>query len=99
MRRSTITILFATALASSAFAQWDAYPTKAPRTPDGRPDMAGASPKTADDKPDLSGLWEPARVPDQKGTTFTASAPLPFAIPKEPGDPPVCEERDAVHYK
>jgi hypothetical protein len=91
MRVSITTILIGAALASHAVAQWPSYPTKAPRTPDGKPDMAGEAPKMADGKPDLSGLWEPARGQDQKGTTFNASAPLPFAIPSAPGDPPVAQ--------
>ena len=91
MKHRTYTILIAAGLASSAFAQWAAYPTKAPRTADGKPDMAGEPPKMADGKPDLSGLWEPAKGSDQKGTTFNASNPLPFVIPAAPGDPPVAQ--------
>jgi hypothetical protein len=79
-----------TASATSIFAQWPSYPTPGPRTPDGKIDYAGPPPRTADGKPDFSGLWEPAH---EKGGRdgLNGTAPLPFAIPKSPDDPPVAQ--------
>jgi len=49
-------------------AQWPSFRTKsAPRTADGRVDMAAPAPRTPDGKPDFSGVWDkgllPAEVP------------------------------------
>jgi hypothetical protein len=42
-------------------AQWpDHRKASAPRTPDGKVDLAAPPPKTADGKPDLSGVWQNA---------------------------------------
>jgi hypothetical protein len=54
--RKRVVVFLACAVAASA--QWTNYPAAGmPRTPDGKPNMAGAAPKTADGKPDLSGVW------------------------------------------
>ena len=55
-------------LPATLLAQWPAVKSaSAPRTPDGRVDMAAPAPRTADGKPDLSGIWDkgllPAEVP------------------------------------
>jgi hypothetical protein len=49
-------------------AQWPAFKTaSAPRTADGRVNLAAPAPRTSDGKPDLSGIWDkgllPAEVP------------------------------------
>jgi hypothetical protein len=51
-------VLSIDAIAISAFAQWKNIPSPpAPRTSDGRPNLAGPAPRTADGRPDLSGIW------------------------------------------
>ncbi|HEX5226249.1 MAG TPA: hypothetical protein VFW44_01005 [Bryobacteraceae bacterium] len=81
--------LFAAAIA--AFAQWPAYNTPGPRLADGKIDFAAPPPKLANGKPDFSGLWEPAHVKAGPGGNMNGTAPLPFAIPTAPGDPPVAQ--------
>src|SRR5271154_3479827 len=64
MRTSVSSAAVAVGLAAGAvavFAQWPAYPTGAPKGPDGKPDLTAPTPRTADGKPDLSGTWELAR--------------------------------------
>jgi len=72
------------------FAQWPDYKRKAPRTPDGKVDLAAPAPRTADGKIDFSGLWEPANGPG-RGRSFNNTPPLPFEIPSAPGDPPIAQ--------
>src|SRR5271169_6098659 len=63
-RLLTISAAVVVGLAAGAvavFAQWPAYPTGAPKGPDGKPDLTAPTPRTADGKPDLSGTWELAR--------------------------------------
>lgn len=91
MKYSIRAILSVSAFAAGLSGQWPGYPTKAPRAADGQADFAGAPPRTADGRPDFSGLWEPARSPEQKGVTYNGSAPLPFAIPSSPDDPPLAQ--------
>ena len=83
------------ALATGAlamFAQWPDYPTPGPRTKEGKIDLSAPPPRTADGKPDFSGLWEPARGPGGRGAiSLNNTAPLPFAIPTSPDDPPVAQ--------
>src|SRR5712672_4303931 len=56
VRWIVITAMLMTSVTVSA--QWLKYPTPgAPRTADGKVDLAAPVPKTADGKPDLSGLW------------------------------------------
>jgi hypothetical protein len=64
MRTSVSSIaaaVFFAAGAAALFAQWPAYPTGVPKTPDGKPDLTAPSPRTADGKPDCSGTWELVR--------------------------------------
>jgi hypothetical protein len=80
--------------ATAMLAQWPSYNTPGPRTKDGKIDFAGPAPRTPEGKPDFSGLWEPAHVKGAKGPGaegLNGSAPLPFAIPTSPDDPPVAQ--------
>jgi hypothetical protein len=82
------------ASAPALFAQWPSYPTPGPRTTDGKVDFAAPPPKTANGKPDFSGLWEPAhtnKAGPGPGGGMNGTAPLPFAIPTSPDDPPVAQ--------
>ena len=46
----------------SLMGQWPSRPTPGvPRTPEGKPNLAGPVPKAADGKPDLSGVWRTKR--------------------------------------
>ena len=50
------------AMSVSLTAQWPNHPTPGvPRTPDGKPNLAGPAPRLADGKPDLSGVWRTRR--------------------------------------
>ena len=56
--------VFFVLLASSASAQWLNHPTPgAPRTRDGKVDLAARAPRTSDGKPDLSGVWHVEATP------------------------------------
>src|SRR5258708_15815973 len=61
-------------------AQWPPYSTpRAPRTPDGKPNLDAPAPRTAEGKPDLSGIWRNARGFGQgqlAGVAGAAGAPL-----------------------
>ena len=46
------------ATSPAVFSQWLDYPTPGvPKTPDGKPNLAGPAPRSADGKPDSSGMW------------------------------------------
>jgi len=56
-----VKVVFSTALACSAYAQWINYPTEGvPRGKDGKPNLAAPTPRTRDGKPDFSGMWSTA---------------------------------------
>ncbi len=78
--------------ATAMLAQWPTFTTPGPRTTDGKLDFGAPPPRMANGKPDFSGLWEPAHVKtDKNGGSLTGTAPLPFAIPSSPDDPPVAQ--------
>jgi len=78
--------------ATAMLAQWPSYQTPGPRTADGKIDFAAPPPRTANGKPDFSGLWEPAHTKTTgPGAGLNGTAPLPFAIPTTPDDPPVAQ--------
>ena len=78
--------------ATALFAQWPSYSTPGPRTKDGKIDYAAPAPRTANGKPDFSGLWEPVHTKTTgPGAGLNGTAPLPFAIPTTPDDPPVAQ--------
>jgi hypothetical protein len=53
-----LAMVFSTALALPAAAQWLNYPTPGiPRTADGKPNLSAPAPRMPDGKPDFSGLW------------------------------------------
>jgi hypothetical protein len=61
--------VFFVLLSTSASAQWLNHPTPgAPRTRDGKVDLAARAPRAADGKPDLSGVWhvEPTTMDEWK---------------------------------
>lgn len=73
--RAAVRVVLALSSASALFAQWPAYPTGGvPKTPDGKPDLAGPAPRTLDGKPDLSGIWQFVRQPAPTGTSAVAAA-------------------------
>jgi hypothetical protein len=56
--------VFFVLLATSASAQWLNHPTPgAPRTRDGKVDLAARAPRASDGKPDLSGVWHVEPTP------------------------------------
>ena len=58
MKTVAFAILLST-LTTPLAAQWLTHPTPGiPRTPDGKPNLAGPAPRTPDGKPDLTGLWQ-----------------------------------------
>ncbi|MEQ1949035.1 MAG: hypothetical protein ABL995_17720 [Bryobacteraceae bacterium] len=59
MRRLTTFLFLAGSLSAPLLAQWPTRPDeKAPRTADGKINLAGPAPKLADGKIDLSGIWQ-----------------------------------------
>ncbi len=77
--------VFFVLLATSASAQWLNHPTPgAPRTRDGKVDLAARAPRASDGKPDLSGVWhvEPTPMDEWKRLLgkdldlVTATSPL-----------------------
>jgi hypothetical protein len=58
--------LTAVLVPTTLLAQWPAVKSaSAPRTADGRVDMAAPAPRTADGKPDLSGIWDKGLLPSE----------------------------------
>jgi hypothetical protein len=88
MTRAGVLCVSLAGCALVALGQWSDYPTDGPRTKDGKIDYAAPAPKTAAGKPDFSGLWEPATA---QAKSYNGFAPLPFAIPTTPNDPPAAQ--------
>ena len=74
--RVFIPVLLLAAMPAALFAQWDNYPARdVPRTPDGKPNLAGPVPKAADGHPDMTGLWEYYRDRAGRGGPPPAAPP------------------------
>ena len=85
MRPGTMTMTLA--LCAPVFAQWPEYrAARAPRTADGKVDLAAPAPKSANGKPDLSGVWEYMRPPGTPAPAAAAPTPqtpaeiIPLAV-------------------
>jgi hypothetical protein len=99
MRTSLSTVLIGGLFAGGValFAQWPAYPTGVPKTPDGQPNLTAPAPRTADGKPDLSGTWGLMRGAGRgaaqgkggQGAAKGKAAPAPAAPPAPADGPPV----------
>jgi hypothetical protein len=84
--RNFIPVMVLAAMPAALFAQWDDYPTRGvPKTPDGKPNLAGPVPKAADGHPDLTGLWEYFRdrgaPPPNPGASLGLSVVAPGSNP------------------
>jgi hypothetical protein len=78
-------------------AQWrNAPPAKAPRTPDGKPDLSAPAPRLPDGRVDLSGIWEPAG----SFVANIAAGLKPDAVPFQPWAKALYEDRmTGKHWK
>jgi hypothetical protein len=73
------------ALAGGASAQWISHPTAgAPRTKDGKTNLAAAAPRTSDGKPDLSGIWHPEGSSAAELLSASGGNRTPPALGSEP---------------
>ena len=76
--RFTLALAVALLFAVPLTAQWLNYPTRrAPRTPDGKPDLNAPAPRLPDGKPDFSGMWRAAdRLPCNGVTRVCGDLPI-----------------------
>ena len=73
--RALAAMTFASLAPGALYAQWPAYPPAgAPKTADGKPNLAGPVPRTADGKPDLSGVWQYTRPPSSPASPAAEDA-------------------------
>jgi hypothetical protein len=74
-------------LSAGAQAQWLNYPTPgAPRTSDGKLDLAAPAPRTAEGRPDLSGIWAAECAIYGRDSCFTRSLFFNLARDLKPED-------------
>jgi hypothetical protein len=93
-------------LTVSVAAQWLRYPTAgAPRTKDGKVDLAAPTPRLVDGKPDLSGVWmadappRPGYSPPGSPEMYDFGVSLPGGLPYQPWLAAIVKERTANHAK
>jgi hypothetical protein len=109
LTRIVIGVALATALSTTAAAQWPSFVRKeVPRSSDGKPDPAAPSPRMPDGKPDLSGLWENALIGSGGGgragdpplaTFFNIGAGFPGGLPFRPWAKELLDKRRADNDK
>ena len=88
----TLALAMVISLATTAAAQWPAYPWKnMPRTADGKVDLNAPPRRTADGKPDLSGFWMPVEA--VKHLLNLAADLKPGEVPLQPWAEALYKER------
>jgi len=69
-------------LATSTHAQWLHYPTPGtPRTRDGKPNLAAKAPRAPNGKPDLSGVWQAEYAPPGENERLFGDVFKDFVVP------------------